>query len=127
MSKKKLFLFSMFSLLLLFTLAACGAKNQAMTDKEKSEESGKAKEDENTAGKEKEDEVKIAGSIEEIIEEKAGEYSGNAFNEAVVHRVLDETSFQDKDSFQIYETLLSLISEGENYSPLTFSNICGLP
>ncbi|OHR69497.1 VWA domain-containing protein [Bacillus sp. UMB0893] len=117
MSKKKLFLFSMFSLLLLFTLAACGAKNQAMTDKEKSEESGKAKEDENTAGKEKEDEVKIAGSIEEIIEEKAGEYSGNAFNEAVVHRALDETSFQDKDSFQIYETLLSLISEGENYSP----------
>ena len=109
---------AVFSFLLLFVLTACGAKDQATTEKEKNEESGKAKQEEkNAADEEKEDEVKVTTSIEEILEEKAGKYSGNAYNEAVVHRALDEKSFQDKDSFQIYGTLLNLIREGENYSP----------
>lgn len=117
MKKKKLVLFTVLTLLLLFVLSACGSKDQVTSDS-KSEESGKAKEEEKSAAtEEKEDEVEIAGSIEEILEEKAGKYSGNAYNEAVVHRALDQKSFQDKDSFQIYGTLLSLMREGENYSP----------
>lgn len=117
-NNKKWFVSAVFSFLLLFVLTACGAKDQATTEKEKNEESGKAKQEEkNAADEEKEDEVKVTTSIEEILEEKAGKYSGNAYNEAVVHRALDEKSFQDKDSFQIYGTLLNLIREGENYSP----------
>lgn len=108
-------LFGVLTFILLFALAACGEKDQATADKQKSEESGKSKEEENTVGKEKQDEVKVATSMEDILQEKAGQYSGTAYNEAVVHRALDEQNFQDKDSFQVYDALLNLMGEGPNY------------
>lgn len=33
----------------------------------------------------------------------------------VVHRALDEQNFQDKDSFQVYDSILQLVNEGPNY------------
>ncbi|MFI9225260.1 VWA domain-containing protein [Peribacillus frigoritolerans] len=57
----------------------------------------------------------MAASMEDILQEKAGEYSGTAYNEAVVHRAMDEQNFQDKDSFQVYDSLLKLMGEGPNY------------
>lgn len=112
--KKKKFLFFIFTLLI--TLTACGEKDQATTEKEKSGESGKAKQEEKSAAvEEKEDEINISTSIEEITNEEAGKYSGNAYNKAVVHRDLDEKNFQDKDSFQVYDYLLGLMNESEQY------------
>ncbi|RHW38116.1 VWA domain-containing protein [Neobacillus notoginsengisoli] len=120
MKKKKLFLFAVLLFSIVLVLSACGAKEKASGDKNKNEETAGAKEKDqkhSAEAEEKEDEFKIASSVEDIIEEKAGKYSGNAYNKAVVHRALDEKSFQDKDSFQVYEELLNLIREGENYRP----------
>jgi len=61
------------------------------------------------------DDMEVSLTIEEIIEEKNGKYSANRYNEAVVNRDLDENSFQDKDSFQVYNSLLSLLNESSAY------------
>ncbi|GHH98688.1 VWA domain-containing protein [Neobacillus kokaensis] len=112
MKKKKLFLFTLLAIMLLFALSACGSKEQTAGDKTKSE---KVKEETAAAVEEQEDEMNVATSVEEILKEKPGTYSGNAYNKAIVHRTLDKSSFQDKDSFQIYDALLKLMREGENY------------
>ena len=124
MKKKKLYLFLILLLVSLLALSACGAKEGASADKNKSEEAGKAKGKEKEQKKKKsepedeeDDDYGIAGSVEDIIKEKPGKYTGNGYNKAVVHRALDEKSFQDKDSFQVYEELLKLMAEGKNYQP----------
>ncbi|WP_019244461.1 MULTISPECIES: VWA domain-containing protein [Bacillus] len=103
------------SLLLLVSLTACGLSEQTDTNKEKNEASQKKESEKNSESEEQDYEV--ASNIEEIIKEKKGKYSGNAYNKAVIHRALDNKSFQDKDSFQIYHSLLQLIREGKNYQP----------
>ncbi|MGD6793034.1 VWA domain-containing protein [Metabacillus indicus] len=97
-----------------FALAACGGGEQASGGEDKKEN---AEKEEAASEKEKEDEVEIAGSVEDIVKEEPGKYSGNAYNKAVIHKALDEKSFADKDSFQIYGELLNLVNEGENYKP----------
>ncbi|MEK4874071.1 VWA domain-containing protein [Bacillus sp. FSL W8-0102] len=113
---KKRLLFSFLVLFLAFVLTACGIKDQTSTDakSEKSKETNKeeTKKEEKAAS---EEEIQIATSIEEIVKEKKGKYSGNAYNEAVVHRALDEQNFQDKDSFQVYNQLLKLMNESKGY------------
>ena len=118
--KKNLFLFMML-FLIIGILSACGSdettKGQASSDKAKSEETEKDKEkeeDKEEANTEK-DEIEISTTVEEIVAEKSGEYAGNSYNEAVVHRDLDDNSFQDKDSFQVYDYLLGLMSESDTY------------
>ncbi|MGP1906816.1 VWA domain-containing protein [Metabacillus sp. JX24] len=111
---KKICLMLLSALFVLFALAACGGGEQASGKEEKKENT---KKEEEVSEKENEDEVEIAGSIEEIVKEEPGKYSGNAYNKAVIHKALDEKSFADKDSFQIYGELLALVNEGENYKP----------
>ncbi|WP_163527645.1 VWA domain-containing protein [Halobacillus ihumii] len=103
--------------LLCSLLAACGSDEEASTKGEKTENKESEKTEEQAASDKEsiEKEFEVATTIEEIIEQKSGEYAGNAYNEAVVHRALDESSFQDKDSFQVYANLLSLMSESGQY------------
>lgn len=115
--RKVLFLFMML-LLVLGVLSACGSdetsKNEGNNDQSKAEETGTA-EDETEGKSSDEEEVEISTTLEEILKEKSGKYFGNGYNEAIVHRDLDEKSFQDKDSFQVYNYLLGLMSESEAY------------
>ncbi|MCM3571103.1 VWA domain-containing protein [Neobacillus mesonae] len=105
------------ALLVIFALAACGS-NETKEKKTSAEpvEQTKKKEtkDPEKAENQKED-MEIATTIEEIIKEKSGKYSANGYNKAIVHRDLDKHSFQDKDSFQVYNYLLGLMNEGEKY------------
>ncbi|WP_203289869.1 VWA domain-containing protein [Metabacillus sp. cB07] len=113
-STKRTCLMLLSALFVFFALAACGGGEQASGGEDKKEN---AKKEEAATEKEKEDEVEIAGSLEDIVKEEPGKYSGNAYNKAVIHKALDEKSFADKDSFQIYGELLNLVNEGENYKP----------
>ncbi|MGN1400129.1 MAG: VWA domain-containing protein [Bacillus sp. (in: firmicutes)] len=116
MIRKKSFLLVV-AIWLCLLLAACGsdetkgkktpAEGNSGTETKKADD--KAAEEENT------DDMQVALTIEEMSEEKGGQFSGNRYNEAVVNRNLDEQSFQDKDSFQVYNHLLSILSEGPGY------------
>lgn len=104
---------------ILIVLGGCGS-NETSKESEQSEQVRKEeveteKKDEKSSDDDTEQEQEVSTTLEEIIEEKSGKYAGNAYNEAIVHRDLDENSFQDKDSFQVYNYLLSLMSESETY------------
>lgn len=91
-------------------LAACGTKDEASGDENsKNEQSSTAATEDSSYG--------VAESIKDIIKEKPGKYAGTKYNKAIIHKTLNENSFQDKDSFQIYSALLGLVSEGKNYKP----------
>ena len=98
-------------------LAACGSEeSKGKNTSEKAESKTETnKTDNRTDEQEDVEDGEIALTIEEIIEEEGGKYSGNRYNEPVVNRNLDEKSFQDKDSFQVYNYLLSILSEGPTY------------
>ncbi|GGK01743.1 hypothetical protein GCM10007063_25060 [Lentibacillus kapialis] len=97
-------------------LAACGSDNKTASSEEKQKEEPKqSKEEKTNEEKSPEEDFKVATTIEEIIEQDPGEYADNKYNEAAVHRALDEKNFQDKDSFQVYSHLLSLMSESGKY------------
>jgi len=112
--KKTLLIFVATWLCLL--LAACGSEE---TKDEKTPAKADSKTetstDNQTDEQEKTGDMEVALTIEEIIEEEGGKYSGNRYSEPVVNRDLDEQSFQDKDSFQVYNYLLSLLNEGPAY------------
>lgn len=108
LKKTKLILIT---LLLVFAaiVTACGTEGTLGTEEQTSEEQNKKQQ------KSQVESYGVAESFEEIMQENVGEYSGTRYNKAIIHKTLDENSFQDKDSFQIYAALLALISEGENY------------
>jgi Ca-activated chloride channel homolog len=119
---RKYVYFMFLTLILCIVLAACGSGGKTSSEAEKSgsKEPEKTEETkiEDQGESEKQDSesaFEVATSIEEIIEQGAGEYAGTAYNKAVVHRALDENSFQDKDSFQVYSHLLSLMSEADQF------------
>ncbi|WP_066316203.1 VWA domain-containing protein [Bacillus sp. FJAT-29814] len=107
-------------LMMVFFLAACGSNEKKTSADSKSGETTKSEK----AGKGKSDSDKdenngnIATTVEEIAKEKAGKFAGLAYNKAVVNRALDEKIFQDKDSFQVYNTLVGLLGEGPEYKEL---------
>ncbi|MDQ0230840.1 VWA domain-containing protein [Metabacillus malikii] len=115
--RKALYVFVLLSLTLSI-LVACGSNE---TVKKEANQGDSVDKETNVDEKEKEEkeveeeEFEIATTIEEIIKEKPGKYSGNKYNQAIVHRDLDENSFQDKDSFQVYQYLLGLMSESETF------------
>lgn len=95
-------------------LAACGTKEETsgganISTQEKNENQNTSTISEEHYG--------VAESIKDIIKETPGKYAGTKYNKAIVHKTLNENSFQDKDSFQIYSALLGLVSEGKNYKP----------
>ncbi|MFZ4451521.1 VWA domain-containing protein [Salibacterium aidingense] len=92
-------------------VAGSGGQDEKEESLEENEEA-RAKETENT---EKVEENGPASSIEEIIEEKPGEFAGNAYNKAVIHKALDDMDTEGKDSFQLYDRLLQLMSESAEY------------
>lgn len=97
-------------------LAACGSDEQVSGENKNNsrEEQEKKADDESEKA---EEEVKISSTVPEILEENPGQYAGTKYNTAIVHKELNEDNFLEKDSFQIYGTLLGLIAEGENYKP----------
>ncbi|MFC4558262.1 VWA domain-containing protein [Virgibacillus kekensis] len=120
MKGKISFIFMVF--LICGVLAACGSEKEASgedqkpKDKESAETAEQVEETiSQTETESPEEDFKVATTLKEIIEQDGGKYSGNAYNEAVVHRALDEKSFQDKDSFQVYAHLLNLMSESKQY------------
>ncbi|WP_010531621.1 vWA domain-containing protein [Lentibacillus jeotgali] len=112
---KKDFVLGFLVISVCFLLVACGSDEQTASSEEKQEskqsEEGKTKEVKESP----EEDFEVATTIEEIIEQDPGKYAGNKYNEAVVHRALDEKNFQDKDSFQVFAHLLSLVSESGQY------------
>ncbi|MGM9925772.1 MAG: VWA domain-containing protein [Bacillus sp. (in: firmicutes)] len=114
-----LFLFALFFLV---GLTACNTDEKAATVKEEkgqgqAENAHKEEEGEKQEVEERYDQ-EISTTIEEIVKERNGQYSGNGYNKAIINKSLDEMNFQDKDSFQVYSTLLSLMSESEEYKEL---------
>ncbi|RFU63106.1 VWA domain-containing protein [Peribacillus glennii] len=99
--------------LLLFALTACNTGEQQVAGKADSKETGKAK-NEKAASEEKQG-TEVATTVEEILKEQPGNYSENKYNQAIIHKELDEKNFQEKDSFQVYNSLLMLMREGKNY------------
>ncbi|WP_226668946.1 VWA domain-containing protein [Metabacillus litoralis] len=116
--KKNIILILML-LSVLFVLGGCGSNETSngneQSEKVKEDEVESEKKDEESSDDDTAQEQEVSTTLEEIIEETSGKYAGNAYNEAIVHRDLDENSFQDKDSFQVYNYLLSLMSESETY------------
>lgn len=110
MNIKNLVLYGCLLLLVTFNLFGCSAKETASDDEKNTQDESK-KQEETTKGTE------VAQSIKDILKEKPGKYSGTKYNKAIVHKELNESNFQDKDSFQIYNTLLALLREGSNYKP----------
>ncbi|TXC89511.1 VWA domain-containing protein [Metabacillus litoralis] len=119
MRMKKNIITILILLSVLIVLGGCGSnetsKESEQSEQVKKEEVETEKKDEESSDDDTEQEQEVSTTLEEIIEEKSGKYAGNAYNEAIVHRDLDENSFQDKDSFQVYNYLLSLMSESETY------------
>ena len=101
----------LFMLVAMFFLLLSGC-NTEETSSEKEADKGK---EEQGADKEKEDPTKVAATIEDILKEEPGKYPGTQYNQAIIHKELNEQSFADKDSFQVYHALLELMREGENY------------
>ncbi|MBM7605185.1 ribosomal protein L12E/L44/L45/RPP1/RPP2/gas vesicle protein [Metabacillus crassostreae] len=100
-------------------MVGCGADkasdNKVNSNSEQEKENVEKEEETDEESSSNDIEQEVSTTLEEIIEEKSGKYAGNAYNEAIVHRDLDDNSFQDKDSFQVYNYLLSLMSESETY------------
>ena len=95
-------------------LVACGSEeSKGESTPEKAE--SKTETNETDRKNDEQEDVEVALTVEEIIQEEGGKYSGNQYNEPVVNRNLDEKSFQDEDSFQVYNYLLSILSEGPTY------------
>lgn len=116
MKKRNLMIFTVV-LLIFVGLAACGADDKASGNegKDSNKKSEKTSED-NKKDEEKEDKItEPATTVEEIIKQEPGEYSGHNYNEAVVHRDLDGKHFQEKSSLETYSYLLTLMGEGNNY------------
>jgi Ca-activated chloride channel homolog len=114
---RKLLMFAGLAAMLIFTLTACGDKEKASGEEKKSGQEEKKDKDKKDKESEeaKEEDFEIAVSIEEILEEKPGKYPGTLYNEAIVHKALNEQNFLEKDSFQVYAELLRLVGEGKNY------------
>ncbi|MBT2680710.1 VWA domain-containing protein [Bacillus sp. ISL-35] len=118
MNWRKLFMLAGLAAMLIFSLAACGDSEKASGEEKKSGEEEKKNDenkDEGSQEAEEDDDFGIATSIEEILKEKPGKYPGTKYNEAIVHKALNEENFLEKDSFQIYAELLRLMGEGKNY------------
>ncbi|WP_079504938.1 VWA domain-containing protein [Mesobacillus jeotgali] len=118
MSWRKLIMFAGLAAMLVFALAACGDSEKASGEEKKSGQEEKKKDGKKEKGSqeaEEEDDLGIAVSIEEILKEKPGKYPGTKYNEAIVHKELNDENFLEKDSFQIYAELLRLMGEGKNY------------
>nr|WP_275899474.1 VWA domain-containing protein [Bacillus piscicola] len=120
------------------TLAACGnGEEEAASQDEATDDTEAAEADKEKGETEGADDFGIAGSIEEIIEEKPGKYAGNAYNKAVIHRALDEMDVDGKDSFELYGSILPLVNEAaaykefyefaENFNPQMESAISDTP
>ncbi|ASN06306.1 vWA domain-containing protein [Virgibacillus necropolis] len=115
---KKYFYLVLLSIFLCGVLVACSSGEEASSSKKKeasNEKSEQAEEKEAPKEESSEKDFEVATTIEEIIERDQGEYAGNSYNEAVIHRALDEKNFQDKNSFQVYANLLNLMSESGKY------------
>ncbi|MED4403671.1 VWA domain-containing protein [Metabacillus fastidiosus] len=106
-------LFIALIVLLSAILFACGSNETGNDQKPGNENKNKLKADEKA--EDEEEKLPFASTAEEILKEKPGQYSGNKYNKAIIHRTLDEENFLEKDSFEIYNTLLTYIREGENY------------
>jgi Ca-activated chloride channel homolog len=114
MNIKKFLLFISLVLLLSFAIAGCSSNEKVAGEGEKSEQK---KSESNGSEDSSEDGTEVAQSVKDILKEKPGKYAGTKYNKAIVHKTLNESSFQDKDSFQIYNSLLSLLREGKSYKP----------
>lgn len=115
--KKYLLLFTLI-LLIFVGLAACGSDDKASGNEDKDSDKKSEESADETKKEEEEEEDKItepATTVEEIIKQEPGEYSGHNYNEAVVHRDLDGMHFQEKTSLEAYSELLKLMGEGKNY------------
>lgn len=115
---KKSFILAAVAVIVSLLLVSCGSDEQSVSGKDKKKEEAEQSEEQKPKEEETESPEKdfeVATTIEEIIEQDPGEYAGNKYNEAVVHRALDEKNFQDKDSFQVYAHLLNLMSESGQY------------
>lgn len=100
------------ALIVLVSVVSFACSSNKSTSGNKQEEANHREEGKNEKVKE---ELAFSTTVEEIVKENAGEYSGNQYNKAIIHRTLDNKSFLEKDSFEIYNALLTLMSEGENY------------
>lgn len=98
-------------MLLSLTLIGCTSNEKTAGEENKNEQSEQSAKNKKKA----EENTEVAQSIKDIIKEKPGKYAGTKYNKAIVHKGLNESSFQDKDSFQIYNALLPLMREGKNY------------
>ena len=105
------------TLFFLLALTGCNLKKEETNGVPKEEASGEEKEKKESAEEDEmlEEDFEIATTMDEIIEEKPGRYTGNKYNEAIIHRTLDKQDLQEKDSFEVYQTLLKQMGEGENY------------
>ncbi|MBM7649229.1 hypothetical protein JOC78_002182 [Bacillus ectoiniformans] len=99
----------------LLLLTGCGSDEEKQINEQKAESSETQESENEGNGQKANDPSDVATSMEEILKEKPGEYAGNKYNKAVVHRALDEKNVQEQDSFQIYDSLLKLMAEGNNY------------
>lgn len=100
-------------------MVGCGADkasdNKGNSSSEQEDENVEQEDETDEESSSNDIDQEVSTTLEEIIEEKPGKYAVNAYNEVIVHRDLDDNSFQDKDSFQVYNYLLSLMSESETY------------
>ncbi|WP_404455276.1 VWA domain-containing protein [Virgibacillus necropolis] len=115
---KRIFYLVLLTIFLCGMLVACSSDEKTSSkNKEASSDKESEKTEEQATSKEEspEKDFEVATTMEKIIEQEPGEYAGAAYNEAVVHRALDEKNFQDKDSFQVYANLLDLMSESGQY------------
>ncbi len=123
MTKKVLLPFLL--LLIALVLTACGSEEKASVDNKDQVQEETNGNEETAASDSETEEVEeetdqgygIATSVEDILKEEPGTYSGTKYNTAIVHKELNETSFLENDSFEIYDSLLALLSEGSNYQP----------
>ncbi|WP_407407325.1 VWA domain-containing protein [Peribacillus sp.] len=113
----KLGMICLATLFVLLALSGCNTKDEKMNGEEKeevrgenTEKKGRSEEDE-----ELEEDFEIATTVEEMTKENPGKYTGNKYNKAIIHRALDNQDFQEKDSFEVYQSLLKLMGEGANY------------
>ncbi len=115
MTKKRILI--VIGMVLCLLLSACSSEE---TKSEKKPAKAESKTEASSSSEEDHtDDMEVALTIEEIAKEEAGKYSGNRYNEAVVNRDMNEKSFQDKDSFQVYNYLLSILNEGPVYKEYT--------
>lgn len=116
MKQNKKWLLLSLLLAVLMIAAGCGSKEETSTKEDSAGQAEKAEAAEKEQEEEEpEEEPEVATSVEEMLKERPGKYSGNLFNEAIIHKALNEKSLQEKDSFQVYNTLLGLMQEGKNY------------